>query len=234
VSDLMVVMPVYNEERALPSVVGEWMAALEAIVGDFHLLCLDDGSDDATPAVLQALQQQHPRLLVQRGPNRGHGPTCLQGYRIALESEASWILQIDSDGQCESACFGDFWARRSNSCSLYGYRWPRQDGLHRSLFSRLLSLLVWARTRTWVGDANVPFRLLHRQGLAACLGSIAADFHLANVALAVLQARRGEIAWRRVPFRQRFAGASKQSWSGLPRRAVQLWRQLGELSSSSS
>lgn len=230
----MVVMPVYNEEQALPLVVGEWMAVLESTVGNFQLLCLDDGSTDATPVLLQALQQKHSRLRVLRGPNRGHGPTCLHGYRVALESGATWILQLDSDGQCESRCFADFWALRSRSCSLYGYRWPRGDGLYRSLISRLLSLLVWARTGVWTADPNVPFRLLHREGLAACLPSIPIDFHLANVALAVLQARRGEIVWRQIPFRQRLAGASKQSWQGLPRRAAQLWHQLGGLSSSHS
>ena len=233
-SELFLVMPVYNEAVALARVLQEWLRVLERLGCSYRFLCLDDGSTDATPQVLASLREDWPSLQVVSGPNRGHGASCLLGYARALESGAPWIFQLDSDGQCDPLSFASFWAARSRQQSLYGYRWPRHDGVHRFFISQLVGLTVWLKTGVRVADANVPYRLLHREGLAACLQRIPADFHLANIALAVLQARRNEILWRRVPFWPRAAGVSNQSLRGLPARAVQLWRQLGELSSSNS
>ena len=59
-------------------------------------------------------EQLGPRLEILDRENRGHGQSCLQGYRIARERGVPWVFQIDSDGQCDPRFFEGLWqqARR--------------------------------------------------------------------------------------------------------------------------
>ena len=103
--ELWVVMPVYNEAAALRAVVEEWVPVLARCTRDVTFCVVDDGSTDATPAVLRQLASEHPQIGVVRKRNTGHGRTCLHGYRLAVTRGARFILQIDSDGQCPAAGF---------------------------------------------------------------------------------------------------------------------------------
>ena len=111
---LWVVLPVYNEAAAIERVVEEWVPVLAAADPAFVLLVIDDGSADATPEALQRLAARDARLRVVRQSNQGHGAACRRGYEIATasSSDADWVLQIDSDGQCDPQDFPAFWQRR--------------------------------------------------------------------------------------------------------------------------
>ena len=78
--DLVLVVPVYNEEDAVISVLEEWRSELLRTVGEgkFAILVVDDGSTDATPARLANLSW--PELRIHRHTNRGQGQSCLVGY----------------------------------------------------------------------------------------------------------------------------------------------------------
>ena len=59
---------------------------------------------------------------------------------MAAESDAEWILQIDSDGQCDPRFFQKFWALRDQADAVFGFRRIRQDGLERGTYFSVLSL----------------------------------------------------------------------------------------------
>ena len=83
--ELMIVMPVFNEEASVRKVVMEWFQEVVNWTEDFVFLAIDDGSTDRTPLVLARLREQlGPRLEILTQKNRGHGQTCLHGYRVAL------------------------------------------------------------------------------------------------------------------------------------------------------
>ena len=105
---LYVVMPVYNEERALPDIFREWIPMLRATVGEFRLLAIDDGSRDESLTVLNQLAAQYTELEVVHKNNTGHGQSCIFGYRLALDRGAKWVFQLDSDGQCDPRYFQSF------------------------------------------------------------------------------------------------------------------------------
>ena len=76
--ELLVVMPVYNEEKAVGGVIEAWFKQLDAVEIDYQLLAVDDGSRDGTPAALQALREKWGvKLDVIRQVNAGHGPAIL-------------------------------------------------------------------------------------------------------------------------------------------------------------
>jgi len=222
---LVVVLPVYNEAAGLERLFDEWLPALRACADDFTICALNDGSTDASARVLRSLAQRCANIRVVDKPNAGHGATCVQGYRSAIAEGADWVLQIDSDGQCDPASFAAFWAQRSADRPVYGYRRQRDDGATRKAMSRAVSLVVFAASGTWVRDANVPYRLMHRSHLEGAVDEIPADFNLANVLLAVLHQERHGIRWIDIRFRKRATGTPSVRPLGFVRRGVQLYAQ---------
>lgn len=229
---LWVVMPVYNEQESVAGVVREWLPVLRRCEVSLTLCLLNDGSRDGTHQVLEALRRDVPELLVVTKPNTGHGQTCLTGYRLALDAAATWVFQLDSDGQCPAECFQSLWDARRNALAIYGYRRTRDDGALRLLVSRCVALVGWISFGVRVKDPNVPFRLMHRDALRDVVDRIPADLQLANVAVALYQERQVGIHWVDITFRQRAAGAASVRGMTFIRRGLQLFRQLRQLRSS--
>jgi glycosyltransferase involved in cell wall biosynthesis len=57
---LTVVIPVYNEERILPSALADLTAGLDARRLDYEVLFAENGSTDGTPALLEQLTTREP------------------------------------------------------------------------------------------------------------------------------------------------------------------------------
>ena len=226
--ELVLLIPVYNEEDAILSVLDEWRAELLRTVGQgrFEILVVDDGSTDATPSRLAALGW--PELRVHRHANRGHGQSCLVGYIEAARTGAPFVFQIDSDGQCDPAGFAGVWERRNNAAAVYGRRKSRDDGRARRLISSVLRASLKIARRTRLNDTNVPFRLYRSQLAAAAAARVPADFNLANIAMALLLEPEG---FEEVPihFRDRIGGhPTVRLWGFVP-KAVRLHRDLFRL-----
>ena len=158
--ELWVVMPVFNEAAALGPVVGGRLPALTRCTGAVRLCVVDDGSTDATPAVLRELAAAHAEIEPVRRTNGGHGRACLQGYRLGLARGARWIAQIDSDGQCDASRLSSSGACAERHPVIFGHRRVRLDGWRRRLVSRTLALGAASATGVSVRDPNVPYRLV--------------------------------------------------------------------------
>ena len=70
---LSAVMPVYNEEGAIEAAVREVQEHVLDAVPGAELIVVDDGSRDATGAILDRLARTDGRLHVIHQPNGGHG-----------------------------------------------------------------------------------------------------------------------------------------------------------------
>jgi dolichol-phosphate mannosyltransferase len=226
--ELVLIVPVYNEEDAIAPVLSEWRAELARTVGDgrFLILVVDDGSTDSTPERLAALGW--PELRVHRHANRGHGQSCLVGYIEASRMGAIHVFQIDSDGQCDPAGFARVWELRGRAASVYGRRTSRDDGMARRFISGVLRASLKIARRTRLNDTNVPFRLYRAPLAAAAAARIPADFSLANIAMALLLEPEGFLE---VPihFRDRVGGhPTVRLWGFVP-KALRLHRDLFRL-----
>lgn len=89
---LSVVVTTYNRAAILAKCLG----ALLHQVGDpsYEVLVVDDGSTDETPAMLDALMAEHPRLRVYRQPNGGRASARNSGIR---EARGEYLCYVDSD-----------------------------------------------------------------------------------------------------------------------------------------
>jgi dolichol-phosphate mannosyltransferase len=229
--ELLVVMPAFNEEASIAKVVSDWFIELEKTVENFVILAVDDGSTDQTPFILEQLRGELGlRLKVTSRPNKGHGQSCLEGYRLANSRRIPYILQIDSDGQCDPAFFRGFWDKREEFDVIYGSR-TREDGLRRIIASLLLKTMLSGIFGVSCVDPNVPYRLMRTAACAPSFARIPADFVLANVGLAFVlkkdpMVRHGDISIR---FRERYGGEPSVPLSKFAAKALELLRQLRAL-----
>ncbi len=94
-----IVVPVYNHEHAVGAVV----AAL--LRHGLPCILVDDGSAAPCARALDALAAAHPGAvtLLRRAANGGKGAAVLDGMRAAAARGYSHALQIDADGQHDTA-----------------------------------------------------------------------------------------------------------------------------------
>lgn len=224
-------MPVFNEEASVARVIDEWVPVLRREAGAFQWLVIDDGSTDATWSRLTEARERHgPCLELVRRGNRGHGASCVEGYRAAVDRRVPWVFQIDSDGQCDPRYFARVWAARHGGEVVYGARRWRDDGIFRMAASWVLKVLLLVGEGVYCADPNTPYRLMRTGAIAAKLDA-AARVDLANVALAVLLRRDAAIRQAVVPirFRKRFGGVSSVKWDRFAASAGKLRSQLRAL-----
>ncbi|WP_304172034.1 glycosyltransferase family 2 protein [Limnochorda pilosa] len=93
----LVVIPVYNERATVRQVIEATLGLTRADV-----LVVDDGSTDGSAELVAGLVG--PRVALLRHPtNLGYGRTLRDGFRVALERGASYVVTIDADTQHEPA-----------------------------------------------------------------------------------------------------------------------------------
>jgi dolichol-phosphate mannosyltransferase len=227
--ELMLVMPVYNEQASVRKVVMEWFQEIQNWTENFIFLAINDGSTDGTLEILSRLRNQLGyRLEILDKPNSGHGQSCLAGYRLACERGVPFVFQIDSDGQCDPQYFFRFWRMRHDFDVVYGNRVRRDDGFKRVAASLVLRIVLLGFSNANCIDANVPYRLIRTANLSSKLQKIPADFFLANVALAVLL--KWDSTWRHaavpIRFRERYGGEPSVRLGKFGEKAKELILQL--------
>src|ERR1041384_2201235 len=94
--DLSIVVPAYNEEHRLPPTLARLSAYLESQPLRYEIVVVDDGSRDATCAVVEAAMATIPNLvLVRQTPNRGKGAAVRLGM---LSARGQIRVMSDADG----------------------------------------------------------------------------------------------------------------------------------------
>lgn len=84
-------MPVYNEEENLEESLS---CALSQDLDDFELICIDDGSEDASREILRKYQEDNDNLVVLEQVNEGAGRARNLGLQHA---KGEFISFLDSD-----------------------------------------------------------------------------------------------------------------------------------------
>lgn len=223
---LTVVLPVFNEEKSIELVIKEWIHALQLEVPDqFRILVIDDGATDATPEILKRLEGELSNLIYLRKENSGHGDSCLVGYRKAIELKTDWVLQIDSDYQCDPIHFKDFWKATKNSKVIMGRRVKRLDGLYRLVLTRVISLWLFFITGKFCPDPNVPYRLVEASYLCLLIQNCP-SLQLTNSYLSCKMMKNQSIHWINIIFRNRLYGQSFHKFSPTLKAIFQLTKAL--------
>jgi dolichol-phosphate mannosyltransferase len=235
--ELAVVMPIYNEAANISVVLREWFNCLGKVAPRFVFFAINDGSTDQTAAILASLADQlGSRLRAINKINSGHGRSCRDGYELALDESAPWVLQIDSDGQCDPAFFEAFYQNRSGYDCIFGYRRTRDDGVGRVMISFCCRFLLWLTTGTYLKDPNVPYRLMRSHALRTALRCIPADFALQNIALTFALKKGQNLRWKHFPihFRARQGGENSINYRKIVAMGLNLLRDFSRITHEDS
>ena len=88
---ISVVVPIYNSEDTIGSCIE---SILQQTVTDIELLLIDDGSADATAAIIDHYGRLDRRITVVHQPNKGRTEARAEGVR---RSHGEWLAFVDSD-----------------------------------------------------------------------------------------------------------------------------------------
>lgn len=95
VIDLSVVIPVFNEEKRLPSNLDKIMKYLKNKKISHEIILVNDGSTDETWKVIKSYKNKHPNLTILKHPqNLGKGAAVKTGM---LSSKGELVLMTDCD-----------------------------------------------------------------------------------------------------------------------------------------
>ncbi len=215
-------MPTYNEESNIRDVVDEWYPMLDFGDDASKMVISDGGSSDKTLDILYKLQKEYPRIVVIPKPGTDHGTKLVFLYQYAIDNNADWIFQTDSDGQTVSTEFPDFWKLRDSCEAVIGNRTKRGDGLFRVFVERILRIYLKVFFNASVPDANAPFRLMKKDLIKKYIYMLPWNFNLPNAVLSACFARYHEtVIYKEITFQPRQGGRNYMN----PKRILKIGLQ---------
>ncbi|MER5639615.1 glycosyltransferase family 2 protein [Kitasatospora sp. NPDC002227] len=214
---LSVVIPMYNEEEALPALVARLRPALDGIGCTYEVVAVDDGSKDKTAAVLQDFRADWAELrVVKLRRNSGHQAALTAGLHSSV---GAYVASIDADLQDPPEKIAEMLelAQRNGLDIVYGVRNDRSTdtGFKRrtaGLYYGLMRRLVGKQMPSQAGD----FRLLSREAVEA-LKALPDQQQVYRLLVPWLGFPSGEVYYQR---EERVAGETKYPLSKMIRLAV--------------
>lgn len=214
--ELSVVVPVYDEEAVLPELHRRLQAVLASAAPSHEILYVDDGSHDASPAILLAAAASDPRVRVLRfSRNFGHQAAVTAGIEHA---RGAAVVVIDADLQDPPEVIPELMTQwRAGFEVVSAVRAVREGesalrlGLIK-IFYRVIQRISSVDLTPDVGD----FRLLDRK-VADALNRLPERNRYVRGLVRWLGFRHAEVPYRRAG---RYAGTTKYPYIKLVRLAL--------------
>jgi glycosyltransferase involved in cell wall biosynthesis len=219
-SNTLVVIPAFNEQLTIASVVNQIKGA------GFPLVVIDDGSSDQTRR--NALEAG--AKVISLPFNAGVGSALRCGFQYALENGFSAVIQCDADGQHPSNLFEQLVdaANESQVELVLGNRFGKNRGTMEVSFLRktaiaFLSKLINLRTGARVSDPTSGFRLISRPLLDQFAKNFP-SYYLGDTYEALIYSTSNGFGYREIdaPFSNRQNGKSTSSTIHTLGRLIQL------------
>ena len=160
--NLSLIIPLLNEADSLLPLYQRLIASLEAMGRAYEVIFVDDGSTDASPAILEDLfgdDPEHVRVIQFR---RNFGKTAALNAGFA-HAGGQIINTMDADLQDDPAEIPAMLARLNEGYDLVAaWRVDRQDPLGKTLPSRFFNFVVSRFTGVELHDFNCGFKVYRR------------------------------------------------------------------------
>jgi glycosyltransferase involved in cell wall biosynthesis len=157
------VLPAYNEEENIVDAMQRTVRAARRLCDAFEVLVVDDGSTDATAALVEKAGIEVDEIrLISLGVNRGYGEALRAGFEAA---RLDFVFFTDSDNQFDIEELELLLPWTDRADVVAGFRHNRQDPLMRKLnawgWNRLVRMLFFVPVR----DIDCAFKLIRRSVL---------------------------------------------------------------------
>lgn len=219
IPELSVVLPAFNEEAALPISLAAASAALEELADRWEIVVVDDGSTDATPAILSEAARRDPRIRTLRQPvNRGYSAALIRGF---LDCRYEAVFYTDADGQFDLRELASAYPLLAGADMVAGWRQDRCDPWGRRFASGVYNLLQGTVLGVRARDVDCAFKLFRRSFFERV--TLSSEGFLIDSELYARAARQGlRVAQLPVTHHPRIAGRSTV-------RLATVWRSLVQL-----
>jgi undecaprenyl-phosphate 4-deoxy-4-formamido-L-arabinose transferase len=161
--ELSVVVPVYNEEQGLAALFARLYPALDQLHIPYEVVFVDDGSRDASAALLREQFQQRPdvtRVILFNG-NFGQHMAIMAGFE---KVRGSRIVTLDADLQNPPEEIGRLIAKMDEGYDYVGsIRRLRHDSTFRRIAGKSMNLLRERITRIQMTDQGCMLRAYSRE-----------------------------------------------------------------------
>lgn len=163
-----IVIPVYNEEEALPVFHRLLCEQIDALPHRFSLYYVNDGSTDATAETLRSIQGADPRVRVlELSRNFGHQAALSAGLDAA---EGDYVISMDGDGQHPPSLIPEMLHLAQAGYEVVLTQRAAEETGFKSWSSNLFYRLINRIGETQVLPGGADFRLLARPALDALRG----------------------------------------------------------------
>jgi glycosyltransferase involved in cell wall biosynthesis len=210
------VVPAFNEADRIGNTLRAALRYLETASPASELIVVNDGSTDATSAVVREVFAQPSLIathLLEYSPNRGKGAAVREGllaskHSIALFSDADFSTPIDEAPKLiDPIAAGDVdvaFGSRALDRTLIGHHqsWRREQG------GRLFNLIVRLATGLPFWDTQCGFKAFQLEKFRPILRQVKIDGFGFDVELLYL-ARKANLRLREIPVRWNHYEGSK-------------------------
>jgi len=161
--DVSIVLPIFNEEESLPTMIEMIHEALDPTGIDFEIVCIDDGSSDRSFEVLRRIADVDPRLVIGRF-RRNFGQTA--AMQAGIDGAAGAIIvTMDADLQNDPRDIPAMIDKLDEGFDMVtGWRVDRKDRfLNRRLPSFLANLLIARTTGIHLHDYGCSLKVMRAE-----------------------------------------------------------------------
>jgi glycosyltransferase involved in cell wall biosynthesis len=164
--DISLIIPVYNEEETLPLLFDAILAAVVPLARPWEIIFVDDGSQDHSGAILEALYEKDPNHVRVIEFRRNFGQTAAIAAGID-HARGEVIILLDADMQNDPADIPMLLAKLDEGYDLVsGWRRNRKDNaLTRNLPSYMANWLISHVTGVHLHDYGCTLKAYRRDVL---------------------------------------------------------------------
>ena len=161
IEGLSIIIPAYNEEGNITILYEKIRQSLSSYDFPWEAIFIDDGSEDATPGVLEELASREKRVkVIFFKRNFGKGAAYSAGLKMARYPV---LATMDADLQDDPAEIPKFLEKiREGYEFVTGWKYRGKGCIGKSLPSKVFNMVIRKVTKIDVHDFNCPYRVFLR------------------------------------------------------------------------
>lgn len=166
---LTIIIPAFNEENAIASIITKTQAARgeiidKTVIDDVDIIVVNDGSTDKTSEIASTFQDIR---LINFRKNKGYGAAIKAGF---AESRADYVSFLDADGTCDPLFFVDLvnLIVDEDADVVMGNRMTKTSQMPpiRKIGNHLFALLLRVWSNQKISDIASGIRVIKRKSLS--------------------------------------------------------------------